>query len=108
MKTRATGPYIFVRYTGKLQLTAEIAEVGGKLLMVSAANLLPMRQHPTIEIPAVDESSSITISDSSCPEEVMEDPLAKRMRSEPAVSSLSGEAPGRGGAVGSRQMSNAT
>ena len=76
--------------------------------MVSAANLLPLRQHPTSEIPAVDESSSITISDSSCPEEVMEDPLAKRMRSEPAVSSLSGEAPGRGGAVGSRQMSDAT
>ena len=66
------GPYIFVWYAGKVHFAAEVAEVGGKLLMVSAANLLPMHQHDAVELPAVDEASSSTLSDLS----MQEDPEA--------------------------------
>ena len=41
---KVQGPYIFVRYIGKLQVTAVIAALdgGGTMWVVSAANLLPM------------------------------------------------------------------
>ena len=43
LKVKATGPHVFLRYTGRRQVTALIGEVGGRQLHVSAANLLPMR-----------------------------------------------------------------
>ena len=44
MKCRALGPYTFLRYSGKLSLTAVILNHKGKEYNVSIANLLPM--HP--------------------------------------------------------------
>ena len=45
LNLKVQGPYVFVRYTGKLQVTAVIAALdgGGTTQVVSAANLLPMR-----------------------------------------------------------------
>ena len=40
---KATGPHVFLHYTGRRRVTALIGEVGGRQLHVSAANLLPMR-----------------------------------------------------------------
>lgn len=42
MKCRSTGPYIFLRYTGRLGVTACILNSKGKEYEVSVANLLPM------------------------------------------------------------------
>ena len=43
MKVRAVGPYVFVKYTGKLGVTAEILNQKGKRYTVSACNLLPVQ-----------------------------------------------------------------
>jgi hypothetical protein len=42
MKCRATGPYTFLKYTGKLGVTAKIINHNGKEYDVSIANLVPM------------------------------------------------------------------
>lgn len=42
MKCRSTGPYVFVRYSGKLGVTGVILNNKGKEYEVSVANLLPM------------------------------------------------------------------
>lgn len=68
---KAKGPFIFSRYTGRLQVTAEILSLAGAKYTVSAANLLPMRPDPPRTLasrrkmaPVTDSSSDITISDS--------------------------------------------
>ena len=45
LNLKVQGPYIFVKYTGRLQVTAVIAALdgGSATRVVSAANLLPMR-----------------------------------------------------------------
>ena len=45
LNLKVQGPYIFVRYTRRLQVTVVIAALdgGGTTRVVSAANLLPMR-----------------------------------------------------------------
>lgn len=45
LKCRATGPYVFWRYVGWRRTNAEIEGAAGRLMMVSAANLLPI--HPS-------------------------------------------------------------
>ena len=45
LKCRATGPYVFRRYVGWRRTNAEIEGAAGRLMTVSAANLLPL--HPS-------------------------------------------------------------
>jgi hypothetical protein len=43
MRTKATGPYQFLRYTSPLSLVAEIQTLAGKVVQSSVSNLLPLR-----------------------------------------------------------------
>ena len=45
LKCHATGPYVFRRYVGWRRTNAEIEGAAGRLMMVSADNLLPL--HPS-------------------------------------------------------------
>ena len=49
LTTKVLGPFIFTKYTGPLQVTAQITALNGRSRIVSAANLLPMR--PATAIP---------------------------------------------------------
>lgn len=42
-RTKATGPYKFLRYTSPLSLVAEIQTLAGKMIQSSVSNLLPLR-----------------------------------------------------------------
>ena len=65
LATKVLGPFIFVSYTGALQVTATIAGLDGSRRIVSAANLLPMR--PAAHTPLApkdddDDSDDLAIS----------------------------------------------
>ena len=54
LNLKVKGPYVFVHYTGPLQVTACITSLDGmgETCMVSAANLLPMRPKLSASITA--------------------------------------------------------
>ena len=67
LATKVLGPFIFVNYTGALQVTATIAGLDGSRRIVSAANLLPM--HPAAHTPLAPknddgDSDDLAISES--------------------------------------------
>jgi hypothetical protein len=43
MKTRAEGPFTFLRYKSTAGWVAVVEGLGGRLLEVSAANLIPLK-----------------------------------------------------------------
>lgn len=49
-RVRAMGPYIFVRYTGELRVTACIADTRGRMQVASVANLVPLRAGTVVAV----------------------------------------------------------
>ena len=49
-RVRAMGPYTFLRYTGQLRVTAEIADTRGRTQVASVANLVPLRAGTVVTV----------------------------------------------------------
>ena len=74
LATKVLGPFIFVNYTGALQVTATIVGLDGSHRIVSAANLLPM--HPAAHTPLAptdddSDSDDLAISEGEGDDDVM-------------------------------------
>ena len=82
MKCRALGPYTFIRYTGRLAVTAEILNHKGKEYLVSVANLLPV--HPP----------ALRLERYSPPPQVHSGPLSSSTIPYPTTSYSGGPPPG--------------
>ena len=60
------GPYIFLRYCGRDQLTALVKSMRGKIKRVSVSNLVPLHTMPRIAPdPVVEEGPPVQMFDSS-------------------------------------------
>ena len=89
LATKVLGPFIFISYTGTLQVTATIAGLDGSRCIISAASLLPMRPAAHTPLAPKDDegdSDELAISEGEGDDDVMVEerskvaPVASRIR----------------------------